>query len=365
MAWTIRSLADASARVRGAFRQYLPGTDTSLANNFVTVTVKVLAGMAHEFELRMAYLAKQMFLTTATGPFLVLHCAEVGIYRKQASPASGGAQIADGSNALATPLTTYPAGIRLTSGNVIYTSTAPATSDADGNLSLTLLSESKGAAANREADGLLQLADPLLYPDLPTQWQVSAGGIGGGADIEQPEDLRARGLQRKRNPPGSGALADYERFVRAVPGVLNAWAFRGASPGSIFVFFLFAGRDDFIPEPSDVAVVQAAIDAQRLIRVDDSVAVAPTARPIDITINGLQSDTPDIRVAIETAISATFLAKCRPGIAVDTFTVFRSWIDEVISGVTGETSHDLALPAGNIVLTNGQFPTLGTVTYGA
>lgn len=359
MAWTIRSLADASARVRGAFRQYLPGTDTALPNNFVTVVTKVIGALSHEFELRFAYLARQIFISTANGQFLVQLCADIGIYRKQASASSG--QVT-GTGA---PNTTYPAGVRLISGNVTYMSAAPATSAANGSLTLSIAAESKGSATNRDAAGLLSLADPLLFPDLGTQWTVATGGLGGGADVESDDSLRARGLQRKRNPPGGGTLTDYERITLGVPGVLAAWAFRGASPGSIFVFFLFAGRTNSIPQPSDVAAVQAVIDAQRLIRVDDSVAVAPTARPIDMTINGLSSDTPEIRAAIEAAVSAMYVARCRPGIVGNTFTVSVSWIDEAISSVAGEDRHELVQPSADVLLTNGQFPVMGTVTYGA
>lgn len=364
MAWSIRSLDDASARIRGAFRKYLPGTDTALANNFVTVCGKVLAGLSHEFELRMAVLEKQMFISTATKAYLVMHCADIGIYRKPAAAAVGSIGISDTSNALASPLTTYPAGIRFISGSDTYLSTAPATSDVDGNLTLTLRAETKGASGNRDTGGLLALADPVLYPDLPMQWSVADGGLGGGADIEQDDLLRARGLQRKRYPPAGGALTDYERVTLAVPGVTAAWAFRGAAPGSVFVFFLFAGRENSIPQPADVAVVQAAIDTERLIRVDDSVAVAPTARPIDVTINGLSTDTPEIRAAIEASIRAMLVARCRPGIPGNTFTVSASWFDEAISTTTGEDRHVMAAPLADIVLTDGQFPVLGTMTYG-
>lgn len=360
MAWNIRSLTEASARIRGAFRQYLPGTDSALPNNFVTIIGKVMAGLAHEFELRIAYLVKQMFITTATGKFLELLCSDVGIYRKQASSASG---LVSGTGV---PLTTYPAGVRLISGNVTYLSTSPATAAADGSLTFSVTSETKGAAANRDASGILSLADPVLYPSLGTTWTVGPGGLGGGADIELDDSLRARGLQRKRNPPGGGTLTDYERIVLAVPGVKAAWAFRGTlAPGSLFVFFLFEGRTGFIPLPSDVAVVQAAIDAKRLIRVDDSVAVAPTALTVNVTIHDLSADTPEIRAAIAAAIPNMFLTRCRPGIVGNAFTVSRSWIDEAISSVPGEDRHELVQPAADITLTNGQFPVLGMIDYGS
>lgn len=360
MPWTVRSLAEISGRVRGAFREWLPGTDTSLANNFVTVCTKVFAALGHEFELRMAWLTRQMFLRTATGAWLEQHCADIGIYRRPAAAASGTIEGTGAAN------TTYAAGIRFVSGSTLYKSTAPATSDGSGNLTIPVKAESKGAASNRDADAPLTLADPILWPGLGTAWTVDADGLGGGADKELDDSLRARGLQRKQNPPRGGALTDYERIARAVPGVLKAWAFRRPdAPGFVSVLFLFEGRTNNIPLTSDVEAVQAAIDAERLIRVDDSVAVGPVARPIDYTINGLQNDTPEVRAAIASALSAMYLAKCRPGITGDTFTVSRSWMAEAISAATGEVRHVLIAPAADITLTGGQFPVNGSMTYGA
>jgi uncharacterized phage protein gp47/JayE len=360
MPWTVRSLAEISGRVRGAFREWLPGTDTGIANNFVTVATKVLAALGHEYELRQAWLSGQMFLRTATGAWLEQHCADIGIYRRPAAAASG---VITGTGAAST---TYAAGIRFSAGNTLYKSTLAATSDGSGNLAIPVKAESKGAATNRDADAVLALADPALWSGLGSAWAVDADGLGGGADKETDDSLRARGLQRKQNPPRGGALSDYERIARSVPGVLKAWAFRRPdAPGFVAVLFLFEGRDDLIPIEADVEAVQAAIDAERLIRVDDSVAVAPVARPVDIAINGLANDSDAVRAAIEAAVRAMFLARCRPGITGDVFVLSKSWIAEAISGAAGEDRHVLALPAADIVLDNGQFPTLGTVTYGA
>lgn len=361
MAWPIRSAADISARLRGAFRRYLPGTDTALKNNLVTIIVKVVALIAHEFELRMAALSRQIFLTTATDlRWIRLHASEVGIYQKPASAATGAITGTAGA------LTTYPSGIRFVSGSAVYVSTAAATSGADGELTVTVMAESKGASGNRDGGGLLALADPALYPDLGSEWVVDDAGLGGGADIEDKEALRARALARKRNPPGGGTLTDYERFATAVPGVLKAWAFRPANaPGMVVVYFLFADRVNSMPSPADVAVVQAAIDAQRLIRVDDSVAVAPIAQAVDVTISGLSGDNDDIRAAIQTGIAAMYVERCHPGLPGDPFVLPRAWISEVISGVTGEERHTLVAPAADVVFTAGAFPVNGVFDYGA
>lgn len=359
MAWSIRSIDEASAAIRGAFRRFLPGTDTALKNNFVTIAAKVLAGIAHEFELRMAWLVRQMFLETASEErWIRQHCASVGIYQRPASQATGQI-VGEGS-----PSTTYPSGIRFVSGSDTYVSTAPSTSSSGGALTLTVVSESKGSRANRDGGGLLSLADPGLYPDLSASFEVASAGLGGGADSEALEDLRQRGLERKRNPPGGGSLTDYERIATAVPGVAKAWAFRVASaPGMVVVHFLFSDRTNLIPEAGDVAVVQAAIDAKRLIRVDDSVAVAPTPHVVNFTITGLDDDTTDIRAAISAALRNVHLTLCRPSVTGDLFTVSRSWYSEAISGVTGEERHQLTLPSADITIPAGHFPVVGSVTY--
>lgn len=361
MAWNIRSLDEASAAVRGAFRRYMPGTDTALKNNFVTITGKVLAALSYEFELRMGWLSKQILLSTSTNlAWIKLHAAEVGIYQRPATAARG---TIIGTGAAST---TYPSGIRFLSGNMTYVSTSPATSGPDGSLMVPIVAEVNGSAGNRTNAGLLSLADPVLFPTLEITWTVDDNGLGGGADAEGADSLKERGLQRKRNPPGGGTLTDYERIVMGVSGVLKAWAFRVPNaPGGVVVHFLFEGREDNIPLPSDVEAVQAIIDDLRLIRVDDSVATAPVPRPVDVTITGLSGDTSEIRAAIKAGITAMYLARCRPGIYGDTFTVSRSWYSEVISGVTGEDRHTLVLPDGDIVLTGGQFPVNGEFDFGS
>lgn len=360
MPWPVRALPEITQRLRGSFREWLPGTDTGLANNFVTVTLKVVAALAHEFELRMGWLTRQMFLTSATGAWLEQHCSDIGIYRKLAAAAVGRA-VGTGE-----PDATYAAGIRFVSGGQSYVSTEPVTASLDGDLSVPVAAETRGAVTNREAGAILTLGDPALWAGLGAGWTVDADGLGGGADKEDDESLRSRGLHRKQYPPRGGALTDYERIARAVPGVVQAWAYRRPeSPGFIVVLFLFAGREDLIPIAADVEAVQAAIDVERLIRVDDGVAAAPVVRSIPLSINGLSRDTPEIRAAIEAGVTAMFLSRCRPGIAGNTFTISKSWIGEVISGVTGEERHVLSVPPGDIVLTGGQWPVLGPVTYGA
>ncbi len=359
MGFPLRSLDEISRTVRGAFRQYLPGTDASLRVNITYVISKAISLLAREYELRFGWLHRNMFLWSAdNAEWVSLLAADVGIWIKPAA-ASSGALLGTGA-----PNQVYPAGIRFSSGGQTFVSTAAIASDAIGGLLLPVLCEQAGASTNRDVGAVLMLADPSLQPTLSQEFIVTAGGLGGGADAETLEALRSRALQRKRNPPRAGALSDYEEIALSVAGVIKAWAFRvPASPGAVTVLFLFAGRVDSIPLPGDVAAVQAAIDARRLIRVDASEASAPVSLPINVSISGLSQDTAEIRAAVEASIRAMLVNRCRPGIAGNTFTVSRSWISEAISAASGEDRHVLLAPAGDITLTGGQFPVLGVVTY--
>lgn len=358
MALDVRSLDELGARARGFFRQYLPGSDAWIAQNFVAVTAKVLAQFGRAYELREAWIFKQLFVRTCTSlPILRLHGADVRIYLKGAAAATGSI------SGMGQAGLTYPAGVRYLSGGVSYLTTAAFTAAGDGTFTALVQAEATGAATNRDAGATLTLADPSLYPTLSDTATVATAGLGGGAEIEDREAFRARILARKGKPPQGGALPDYERFALEVPGVVKAWAypFTGGI-GSIAVFFLFADRPNLIPTLADAAVVQEHIDAKRLIRVDDAVAQVPVEDPVAITIADLAVDTDEVRAAIAANLDAMFFARCRPGVAADPFVLSRSWISEAISAAAGEDSHTLVSPSGDLTFP-ASYPVRGVISY--
>ncbi|MAU95445.1 MAG: hypothetical protein CMP81_06095 [Fulvimarina sp.] len=358
MPYTPRDLTTIHRQVRGAIRQYLPGTDAGIKGNVLYVIGKVEAMLVELYDQRLAWISKQLHLWSATDERTIeAHAAEFQILRKAATAATG---IITGTGAADR---TYPAGIRFLSAAQTYITTAPATSDNLGAVSFTVVSEATGSATNREAAGEMLLADAGLYPTLGETFLVGDAGLGGGADREDIESLRARALDRKRRPPQGGSLGDYEQFALAVPGVVKAWAFRMTDGiGAIGVFILFDGRTNLIPEAADIAVVDAAIEARRLIRVDAEV-IAPVAVPVPVAITGLGQDTADIRAAIAAAIKAMLLERAYPSMPDDIFVLSRSWIGEAISGVVGEDRHVLVTPSADVTFALGQYPVLGPVTY--
>lgn len=364
MAFPTRSLAEISQTVRGAIRQYLPGTDASLKQNVLYVIGKFVALLAGEYELRLAWLYDQLFLTSASNEAIVRQqAAEYGIYQKPAAPASG--EI----NGHAEPNATYPAGVRWVSGAFTYVSTQPFTADALGRFTAPVRAEKPGADTNRDFDAELSLVDPGIYTAMATTATVTEAGLGGGADVESIEALRARALKRKRTPPQGGALTDYERFAMEIPGVVAAWARQFTNGfGTVGTWVLFAGRLNGIPTEADVETVQAYIESRRLLRAD-FLAAAPRPVPVDLTI-ALSPDTATSRAAVTASLAAFFDAtsagaRIRPGLPGDDFILPVAWLSEVISTTTGEDSHRLVDPASGLGFGPGDLPVLGTITWAA
>jgi uncharacterized phage protein gp47/JayE len=362
MAYETRSLNDLGASIRGMFRQYLPGTDASLRQNFTSVCAKVLALLSREYELRQAWIYKQLFLTTASDLGIVrMHAAEYQIFQKAASGAAGTI------TGTGSPSLTYPAGIRYLSAGTTYVTRSAFTANALGLFSADVVAESSGVATNRDAGGVLSLADPALYTGLSATATISSDGLGGGADAEDLESLRRRALARKAAPPQGGALSDYERFALGVPGVVAACARQLTNDvGSVGVWTLFADRPNGIPTAEDVAAVDDAVNAQRLIR-GRFYAVAPQPVPVDMII-ALSPDTASTRAMVTAALVTFFDARIsgsriRPGLPGEPFLLSEAWISEAISGSRGEDNHVLVEPAQTLGFQAGELPVLGTIGW--
>jgi uncharacterized phage protein gp47/JayE len=117
---------------------------------------------------------------------------------------------------------------------------------------------------------------------------------------------------------------------------------------------------DGIPQPADVANVQAFIDSVRPAGAVVVVA-APIAFPIDVTISNLVTDTPATRNAIAVEI-ANLMLRAQVSTLTDPVTFYRSQLIEAISAATGEAHHTLAAPSADVAVPTGRIPKLGTLT---
>lgn len=367
--YTVRSLAQLAAEAKSAFVQAVQGTATKLWPNVWRVEAKVLSLLGFEMEQRRAWLVRQLFASTADRVWLIRHGFELGLQPDPASSSIGTA------TAAAAPNTVVPVGLQYARGDgATYTTLASAT--ATGNsVGLTLEADVAGAAGDTPPGSVLTLVNPNDAPTgLATTCTVDGAsdgtGLSGGADAEETETFRARVLYRKRNPPQGGAGADYVKWVgEAVPTARQVFVDSYANDErAVWVQFTVTDQPNGIPTAGQVAAAQAYIDetyngASLRRPVTARVFVTrPIGQPVDLVIRKLYPDTVDIRDAIEAEVAATFVERANPGTPSTPFTFSASWLDEAISRVTGEDSHDVDSP-DDIVFTAGNMPVLGTIEY--
>lgn len=357
MALITPSLEDLSQKARGAYASALGLVEAIIWPNTHYVHAKVLALVLHPVYLRIDYLYRQIFASSADESHLEgRHAYERGILRNRASRATGTIL----TSGLAE--TVYPSGIRYLSGNLLFETMSESVADVDGQVVFSVQSLERGTAFNLPANTVLNLADPGLFPNLSALANVSLDGFGGGADKESISSLRSRVLDHKRQPPQGGAEHDYASFARNVTGVTKAWA-KAFVNGSttIGIWFLFDGRPNGIPTPADVAAVDAAIAERRMIRVGFAVnAPSPVEVPMAIK---LSPDDQSVRVRVEQAITTMFARRARPGLPNEPFVLPVAWISEAISDTAGEDRHTLTLPSTDITFVSGNYPVPGPITW--
>lgn len=186
--------------------------------------------------------------------------------------------------------------------------------------------------------------------------KVAAGGVTGGADVEDHEKYRERILDKIRNPPHGGNPNDFKQWALEVPGVSRAWVFKNWSGiGTVGLMFAVEG-DDPIPNEEMRIRVQAHIDSVRPV-IGELFVFIPELAPQNYAI-WLSPDTRAVRAAVEEELR-DYLA--RDG-APDSF-LYPSRISEAISGASGEHHHNLVSPVNAVRVGRTQLPVLGRVEY--
>ncbi len=359
MPYEIPRLDALSQRARQLFAQAIPGAVVTIWPNSFTVVAKVLAAAGFEIHLRLAWLSRQMFASSADDEWLQRHGFEVGVNRLPAQRAVGQVTVSG------------PVGVAIPAG-VVYERAdgqrVRSRHSAIGSASVEIAFEAvdAGAAGNAAAGETLTLVDNGGVVGLGQTAIVATGGLGGGADREERETFRARVLLRKRNPPQGGSASDWEAWVRA-SNPLVARVFVDSFSNSdrrVWIAVTFADRANGVPTSGDIAQVQDALDQPDVRPVTARVTVvAPTPVAVAVTAIGLQPSTVAVQAAIRAELAAMFSERMLVATPTRPFILPRAWVSEAISRATGEDRHTLTLPAADITFaTPGQLPVLGTVT---
>lgn len=212
-----------------------------------------------------------------------------------------------------------------------------------------------GALGNADAGLTLTLVQPV--EGVINAFTVLAPGLTGGIAQESVESLRARVVRSYRVIPQGGSKDDYETWALEVPGVTRAWC-RGnyMGPGTVAVFVMRDNDPDPVPNPAQLAEVEAHIEPLRPVTAELYV-LAPVQMPVYYTIHAVP-DTSAVRNAITVQLQDLHNREAGLG---DKLLI--SHIREAVSGSSGETDHQLIAPVADVVAATNQLLTFGGITW--
>jgi uncharacterized phage protein gp47/JayE len=366
MPWTTPTLYQVRAMVRDDITTSLQGAAV-VGNTVLRVMADAQAGLARLILKYIDWLARQLMPDTAETEWLDRHGqiwlvnSDGSLGRKAAAQSSGTVGFTG------TPGVIIPEGSILTAPTgQTYETLEFGTLPASGAqpLEVAVKSINPGADQNMPTGTPLAQAVPISGVDS----DVLVIDLRGGTDVETDEELRARVLQRIREPPMGGCAYDYEHWAMAIPSVTRAWcAPRELGMGTVTLRFmtdyLRADTGGF-PLIDDIAVVEEYLDKKRPVAVRDFFVMAPVPEPINFNL-ALVNDSTTARSQVATAVSAMLLDRAMPahqvnGELVPGTTIYASWVAEAINRVTNEFELDMT---DHPMPHNGALATLGTITY--
>ncbi len=326
------------------------GTGPLLPRSVLGVLARVLAGQSHMQHGHLDWIAEQILPDTADAEHLDRHASIWAVLRKAATYARGTVQFtgSDGS--------VIPAGTEVQSAGALKFTTDAEGTIAGGTADVAVTAVEAGAGGNLPASTPLTLVSPIAGVD--SALAVDASGLAGGADTEDDEDLRTRLLARIQDPPHGGSDADYRLWALEVTEVTRAWVFPlELGLGTVTVRFVVDDHaTSIIPDAAKVAAVQAYLDERRPVTAAVT-AVAPVELQLDPEIQ-LTPATSTVKAAVQASLEDLLQREAEPG-----GTLLLSHIREAISVAAGETDHVLVSPTANVVATDSQILTLGTITW--
>jgi len=350
MPWTRPTLAQLTERITTDLESRLLDGGGAMRRSVVGVLARVFAGACYLLHGFLDFLARQLFADTSEAEFLARQASVWGLPRVAATYAAGQVVFygADGG--------VVPAGTELRRADDTLFRTTADTVISSGSATVAVTALLPGESANTDEGTALSLLSPVAGV---VRAAVGAGGIRGGANEENDASLRARLLDRLRQPPHGGAAHDYPAWAREVSGVTRAWAFPGwLGEGSVGLTFVRDGDETPIPDAEAVAAVQARIDEARPVTAEVTV-FAPVAAPLDVSVR-IAPDTAAVRAAVQAELADLFLREAAPGA-----TILVSHLREAVSVAAGEEDHVLLSPTADTVHADNEFPVLGTVTWEA
>jgi len=364
MPWITPSLKQVREMVRDDITTSLTGAAV-VGNTVLRVMADAQAGLAKLILTYIAWIADQLMPDTAEHEWLDRH-GQIWLQNLDGTTGRKGAKIASGTVGFS-----GTAGIVVPAGTVVVA----ATGDTYETLDFLTLpdvtlqpAEVAVEALNPGASGN-QPSGSVLTPNVPMSGvssDVVVIDLRGGLDTETDEELRARVLERIREPPMGGDADDYVAWAMSIPAVTRAWcAPREMGMGTVTLRFMVdALRPGGFPTQEDINVVAAYMDKVRPVAVKDFYVMPCVPEYINMGIS-LKNDSLNLRSQVTSAVTAMINDKAAPAHAVDgqlvgPTTILESWMSEAINRVTQDFDLDFI---DHPMPHNGALAVMGTISW--
>ncbi|MEG2432972.1 MAG: baseplate J/gp47 family protein [Acinetobacter sp.] len=337
------------------------------------------AGMAHLHYGYLDYMALQSNPFTATGEYLAGWMALKRVYRKPASAAKS-----KDVKAVGTTNCIIPAGTILNRGDGYQYTVATEikiqdSGEGHGGITAVLpdvTDDVTGGGANGNADAGTVLTLDVNIAGVEAQLTLIEAATGG-ADIEDEEVFRSRGLLSWQEPPQGGSDTDYKKWALEVSGVTRAWVKRRLNgAGTVGVYIMCDGNlndgfpvgTDGISQLEEWGSVKASGDqlsvANHIYPLQTDTAIIFVCSPIRKTINfeiaGIKDADSTVVSSIKEALTSLFFDESNPD---GSGKIDLSDINKSISNVDGTKGYILNIPSSNITFKIGEIPVLGEVKF--
>lgn len=325
--------------------------------SLIDILAKALAGLSHSLHGHIEYLAKNYLPDGARGLILERWAAIFGVYRKKETTAKGKVFL----SALVEGATIPKDTILQSEDGEEYKNLEKETA-VDGLITCQVISLKTGMKTNLKADSSMTLKSPIV--GVNPNATVLKGGISGGTDKESDISLRQRLLQRIRNPPQGGAVSDYVRWAKEVPGVTRVFVYpmrQGA--GSVDIAFVTDGGEDIIPNEDSETFKRV----RKRLRISSPITatvniISLKEKPLNITIK-IHPNTEEVRASVTEEIKELLSREIPESNIKKDSTLRLSKIREAISQAEGEEYHTLTSPSEDIEVGETELVTFGEITW--
>lgn len=312
MTWPVPSIDTIYQRIKADMESRVTQGVKIPRVSFLGVMSYVFAGAVHLTYGFLDFVAKQIFVDTASDIGRERWANILGLPRKAAS---------------------YTTGVVSFTGTAAYTVVAGTEfSNSDGYTYTTdddfIIGTTANVAATATDAGTLYNSDDVTMslvepdPDVDTT-VVVVSGFDDGVDLETIESWVLRLLQRFQNPPSSGNAGDYVRWALEVAGVGRAWCLPlYAGEGTVGVVVTDANLQAL---PAQIVTnVADYIDTVKPIPAEVTV-LSGNPVPVDFQI-ALDPNESSLQTQINEELTNLFLLESGPG-----YTVLLSHIRAAIS----------------------------------